>query len=104
MTILTGNDARLANCARISSVLSVDPSSQTTSSFGNVVCSDRLRSCSSRNRSPLYVVIAIEIITMLQIRQPPTLAAERGHSYAATYADVLFSFRSNAQAYRDSAY
>jgi hypothetical protein len=40
---LTGNDARLANCAKISGVLSVDPSSQRTSSFGNVVCSVRSR-------------------------------------------------------------
>ena len=73
------NRARLANCAKISAVRSVDASSQTTTSSGNRTCSLRVRSCSSRSRSPLYVAIAIDIT----LRSAFTLSSKIRASYSA---------------------
>src|ERR1700735_1406732 len=69
-TSFTGKGAVSANRVMIATVASPDVSSQTTSSAGSRVCFDRLSSCCSRNFSPLYVAMAIEITT----QYPPFVA------------------------------
>jgi hypothetical protein len=61
LIILTGNPADAANSFNISLVLSVEQSSQITSSSGNLVCCCILANWRLRNRSPLYVQRATEI-------------------------------------------
>jgi hypothetical protein len=62
-TSFTGKGAVSENRFMITTVASLDVSSQMTSSAGNRVCFNRLCNCCSRNFSPLYVAMAIEITT-----------------------------------------
>ncbi|VWX50730.1 hypothetical protein NOVOSPHI9U_310018 [Novosphingobium sp. 9U] len=57
----TGNLAFSTNCSSIINVLSVETSSQTTSSCGAKTCSFNDCNCSDIKRSPLHVAKAIEI-------------------------------------------
>lgn len=60
----TGKEAHAANISRICTVVSVEQSSQITSSSGRQLCAAILRNCSGKYAAPLQVHSAIKIMLL----------------------------------------